>query len=456
MEVPDTERTSSGSLSDENSRVNLGPQASNRLGILKVLAAFIGFQVVAVAAVVAAEIVPDRLIIDSLLDGVDRGWVDTTHHPTTGLDNRVDRWTECYALTIGLGDAPGSSFIESAITSPQLGKCELSVPTLLAHRDGAPLVSEYDYYRYWHGYSIISRPSLAILGVAGARMIAMALVATTIVLTAMSVARDTSLAGAIVLVAPAFVTSDLIDIAESLPHALATAACWGAAFMAWQGLRNKRDLRRVATISVVAGSASAFFDLMVLIPGTMALVTTLVVVSLWTHTWRGRRLFLAGLLAGGTWILGFVGTWMMKWVVASVFVGFDDVVRNVTEQVLFRVAGEHTAVADVFGVASRMNVDYWLQRPLGFLVPVGVIVALSLAIRAWRKGIAEPSYLVLLLGLAMAPLVWYEVLSSHSQIHFWITYKSLPLAFGALLFALVVANTSVTHDNLMPREQQYV
>jgi hypothetical protein len=134
-------------------------------------------------------------------------------------------------------------------------------------------------------------------------------------------------------------------------------------------------------------------------------------------------------------------TWAVKWLVAGVVVGFGEVVDNVREQVTFRITGEHASVVDAFGQATTMNVEYWFDRPLGFLIPVALIAVIFLALRGWRREILQPSYLVLLFGLTMAPFVWYEALSSHSQIHHWITYKSLPLALGALLFALAVGNT---------------
>ena len=416
--------------------------ASRLSGVLRILAALVGLQLVALALVIAAEMVPDRLVADSLLEGIDRGWVTTTHHPTTGLDNRVDRWTECYALTMGLGDPPTSNNVQSAIINPQLGKCEISVPALLAYRDGALLESNFDYYRYWHGYTIVSRPSLAILGVAGARMLALALAVTAMVGTTVAVARSTSMAAAIVLVAPAVLTSDFVDLGESLPHALAAAACWGAAWLAWLGIQRRQSLMRIAAIGVVTGVAAAFFDLMVFIPGTLALISILMVVAAWMHGWRGRQLFGVGAVASVTWFLAFAITWATKWFIAGFVVGFGEVIQTVRDQVSFRVDGEFNAVVDVFGEAARLNVSYWLERPLGFLVPVGLLAAVVLGWRALQRRLVDPVYVVVVAGLAMVPLLWYEALSSHSQIHFWITYKSLPLAIGALLFALVVANTS--------------
>jgi hypothetical protein len=404
----------------------------------------------ALALVFSAEMVPDRMIADALVDGIDRGWVTTTHHPTTGLDNRVDRWTECIALTMGLGDPPTSNNLQTAITNPQLGKCEISVPALLAYRDGALLVSDFDYYRYWHGYTILSRPSLALLGVAGARMVALMLAVTALVFTGVAVTRDTSITAAVILIAPTALTSDFVDLGESLPHAIAAAACWGAAGLAWLSLQRKQSLPHIGMVGVLTGAVSAFFDLMVFIPGTLGLVSTLIVVATWIRGWRGRKLLAAGLTASVTWFVGFALTWATKWIVAGFVVGFAEVVQTVREQVSFRVSGDYTSVVDRFGEASRLNVAYWLERPLGFLVLVGLAVGFVLAARALISRRVEPIYALVSVGLAIVPLIWYEALSNHSQIHFWITYKSLPLALGALLFSLAVVNSERQPADLTP------
>ncbi|NIR40405.1 MAG: hypothetical protein GWN79_22595, partial [Actinobacteria bacterium] len=38
---------------------------------------------------------------------------------------------------------------------------------------------------------------------------------------------------------------------------------------------------------------------------------------------------------------------------------------------------------------------------------------------------------------ALVPFAWFEILSNHSQIHHWYTYRSLPIALGVLLLAVL-------------------
>jgi hypothetical protein len=42
---------------------------------------------------------------------------------------------------------------------------------------------------------------------------------------------------------------------------------------------------------------------------------------------------------------------------------------------------------------------------------------------------------------AVIPFVWYEATSNHSQIHEWFTYRSLPIALGVVLLAVLTRPT---------------
>ena len=41
---------------------------------------------------------------------------------------------------------------------------------------------------------------------------------------------------------------------------------------------------------------------------------------------------------------------------------------------------------------------------------------------------------------ALLPFVWFEIASNHSQIHYWFTYRSIPIALGVALLAVLTGN----------------
>ncbi|GMQ98773.1 MAG: hypothetical protein BMS9Abin17_1301 [Acidimicrobiia bacterium] len=410
------------------------------------LAILIGFQLVGLSLVIGAEMVPDRFVADALVEGIEEGLITEVEHPITGLGNQVDRWTECIALTIGLGDPDGSNNLQTAITSPVIGKCGLTVPALRAYGDGASLEANGSYFRYWHGYTFMTRPSLALFGVAGTRIIALALAAVALASLAVLVGRVTSVAAALLLITPVLVSTDFVDLGESVPHALAMAATLASASLAWVIVRRRPSLFWMAAAALFAGSLSAFVDLMVFLPGTWALVSVVILVAALTRGWRSFRLLTAGIVAVTAWLVGLAFTWGTKWFLAGATVGFRTVFVNIRDQVGFRLNGDSTTVTEGFGAATRLNVGYWLDRPLGtMIVLASLAAAVFFVIRGVRSGRMSGWTALILAAPAFIPLVWYEILSSHSQIHYWITYKSLGLALGALLFGLFVAMRPPQH-----------
>jgi hypothetical protein len=417
-------------------------EASDPLTVVAYLAVGLAaFQLVGLLLVILAETVPDALVADALVEGIHKGQVTQTEHPRTGLDNRVDRWTECIALTVGLGDPTDSNKLKTAIISPQLGKCGLAVPALLAYQDGKPLVSHYNYYRYWHGYTIVTRPSLALFGVAGTRMTALVLMLASIIGLVLLVGRDTTHSAALLLVAPLILSTGFIDFPESTPHALAMATVALGALVTWVLVMNQSNLKNMVVGGLFAGSLAAYVDLMVLFSGSMAWVIFLIMAAAYQHGWRGFRLLMAGTIAGLSWVIGFATTWCCKWIIAGTVVGFDTVFKNVFHQVSFRLNGEWNSVSHIYGEAARLNIDYWLDRPLGTLVVVaGLVAAGVFLIRGLSNHSMSLASATILTVPVFVPILWFEALSNHSQIHFWFTYRSLALALGGLLFVLYVAS----------------
>jgi hypothetical protein len=129
--------------------------------------------------------------------------------------------------------------------------------------------------------------------------------------------------------------------------------------------------------------------------------------------------------------------WIWKWVFAAIALGPERVVDDVRSQVEFRLAGDYEGVSDspVRGLTS--NVEYWWDRPLTPLVVVAVLaVVVFVAVRNRRRLSGQVAVCA---AIVVVPFVlWYLALSNHNQIHVWLTYRSIPLAFGAL-GALVLA-----------------
>jgi hypothetical protein len=92
-------------------------------------------------------------------------------------------------------------------------------------------------------------------------------------------------------------------------------------------------------------------------------------------------------------------------------------------------------------MATRVNASVWWRQPLAGAIVVALIVVFAAVWR--RRGRWAPQSerwvdRLIIASPAVIPLVWYELLKNHSQVHVWFTYRSIPLVIGIVAAAAVI------------------
>jgi hypothetical protein len=404
--------------------------------------------------VVAAEVVPDGRIAFHVADAMQRGEITAEDRTVSLLGTTADHYAECVAVMIGLGDPPGN-LVKRALYSATAYGCVGSMAELERFVATGELPPQPDYMRYWHGYTVFTRPALAIFGLSGTRWLAFALLLLSIAAFARSVAvRFGVLAMGVVLV-PGLLTTDMIVGGWSIAHALGLATAWVGGWIVLSQASRDDSWQVVALAAALGGAVSAYVDLMVAIPASLALCT--VAAGLGSLSLR-RRLDAAvvramGVAVGG-WAVGLSVMWAAKWAFAWLFVDHQRIVDSVRTQISFRTSGEYVDVRGSRFNGFTKNFSYWLDRPLTPLV-LGA-AAITVAVVAWRQRHrlrwSHAAWLAAALAVAAVPVIaWYMILNNHNQIHFWLTYRSVAIAFGALVTVAVVALVTADDDQPGPR-----
>ena len=226
--------------------------------------------------VVVADLVPSKPIVDHLVEDQSSGRLTAEQYRQSPYGNQIDEFTECIGATMGLGNPVGTNPLESAIRSPTLGNCESTTERIDTYLAGDGLERSYDYYRYWHGYAVISRPLLAVVGLAGLRLLStMALIAMMAGL-ARSVVRRHGAVTAAVLFLPFVLTTDFIDLGTEFTHAIGALAVLGSSWFAFEYAARGTSISRIATASMIAGALVVFADFLTMPPGGWALCTALI------------------------------------------------------------------------------------------------------------------------------------------------------------------------------------
>ena len=409
--------------------------------------------------VIAAELVPDGRIADQLVDAQAAGLLISPELARTPLGTIPARYTECTVLSIGLGDRPGANVVANAMLAGAYTGCTHLASALGEYSDTGALEPGFPYLRYWHGYAVITRPALAVFGVAGARWIAFAI--SMVAAGGMCAAVKRSFGGIVtlLLVGPALLTSDLVVAGLSASTAIGSACAWIGGWMAFRAVALQPRWWTAALVGAVAGVTSAYLDLMTTMPGTFALTavgaTLAACAAVPRSDWVGLWKITSAALVG--WAVGLIWMWGSKWVIAASVLGSDEVFKHVRGPIEFRLSTRGHGSLDARTRGLTKNLGVWWGQPLTPWVVVGTLAAL-VAVAAttllWRRAWNRVSWGLLSCSLiATVPTAaWYMALNNHSLIHANLVYRSLPIALGGSCALIYVALSPSTAPNERRRD----
>ncbi len=412
-----------------------------RLAALLLLAPLLG-----AAGVVAAELVPDTRIADQLVEAHATGVLpESGLLEQTPLGTAPARYTECTSFSLGLGDRPGAGLFDRAMLSPAYTGCGRLTARLDTYGDTEALEPGTPYLRYWHGYAVISRPTLALAGVRGTRWVAIALSGVAIAALAVAVRRRWGTGVALVLVGPAILTTDTLLGGLSATTAWGGACAWLGGWLTFTVVEARPAARAAALAGAVAGALTAYGDLMTTMPGARALAGAGAALGAATPGREGpaRGAWRLGGIAMAGWLVGLAWMWASKWIIAAAVLGIREVDETVRTQIAFRVSGDSRGTTGARSEGIMRNLRMWWEQPwtpwvvLGAVGGVAVLVVLALRRRPWRA--VSWSLLLFAVGSFAVTLAWYAALNNHSQIHPQLVYRSLPLSLGASAAMAVVA-----------------
>ena len=137
---------------------------------------------------------------------------------------------------------------------------------------------------------------------------------------------------------------------------------------------------------------------------------------------------------GFLWGIGYLTIFITKWLIASLILN-TNAVKIAIEQLLFRMNGN-----EVYPTSRLITLKYNIEC---FYSPmVNVILFLILAIWTaffiyYKKGIKQCSIIVPLICIGLIPYLWYIVVSGHSLIHYWFTYRLQAITVFSIMCLMI-------------------
>lgn len=354
----------------------------------------------------------------------------------TGI-TRMDHYTECIVLTMGLSDsASNMGSLTRSLLSPTVGQCDWTREALLRSEKHG-----FNYWRFWHGYQIVSRPVLYFTDAHGLRLICFLIFSLSYLLLFQSIRTNINFSFSMIsaltlLVAPLY--SQLYLIHFSLVWALGFSL---AAFLLYSARQVGEIFKRYYLwMFGVVGMLTAYFDLLT---NPLVTLTIPLLVLYWKDDWPGKKqsrpAWMTVLMIVTAWSAGYFSCWGAKWILAS-FVLEQSVVLAIGRKIACRLGSEYCPDEDIPVTALNSilrNLYYW---------KIGIFAVLSLAAVAALKTVHRAKGLVhgrrqfgntmTFLSIFLLPFAWLALARNHSTIHAWfvapILYPSFALLIGEL------------------------
>jgi len=395
-----------------------------------------GFFLIVIGIFLAGLVIVNSIPDDPVREHVKNSFSHQDYSFSLNGTRRMDHFSECVAVTMGISDsAKRMDVLTKSLLNPTLFDCNNAKRALIDSQKNVGT----NYWRYWHGYQLISRPVLYLSDVYGLRTVSFILFCVSFILFFSAVRTYIGFDMAVVSAVSLFAVplySQLYLIHMSL--------VWSMAFLlAALVLRLAHDRKEILDrcylwLFFLAGMLTAYVDLL-----SNPLVT--LTIPLVVMYWSGRRPEAINkysslrtlLLISTAWSVGFVSSWGAKWILAA-FVIDASVFDAILDQINFRLSGSVEWIEDLSASNSIYNNLVASAHGL-VLVAIALIVAtMRFAYRGCRIGWEMFSYefSVVFFGIFLMPFAWLAILRNHSLVHDWmvspILYPSFALLLGGL------------------------
>ena len=283
------------------------------------------------------------------------------------------------------------------------------------------------YLRYWHGSNAIVRPLLTVFNLKQIYVInGVVLALLTLWLTALLIRNKAYTPAVGVLVGLVATASWFVPL--SLEYT------WTYLLMLVISIVGVKSALRgkwgfIDALFLVSGMLTNYLDF--LSTETITLTVPLLLI-LWFGAekdggFSGKNLIKTAGKAALAWGCGYIGIWVMKWLIASVVL-CENVMPYVTAHIGERLGGDIGV-----GLVQYLSGAVWNNIsclfPFGYGI-IGVLTSLALVLGAayygfvYRKENIDGKRISLYLFIGLVPYARYLVLHNHSYIHCFFTYRA--------------------------------
>lgn len=408
--------------------------------IRNILFVFIGMVATGYLALVCVYALPIGPIQQNVAEAANIMQMDGSHpelvygHQDTMLDNLTDSimlLTAKYERTENIFE---EALLNNRITVNGMMDSEIIAAESLGEElEG----STGDYGRYWHGYLLYLKPLLMALNygqiryLVGAIQFALLALVLYLFVKMKKEKHVIPFLAAYLFLNPAALSLSL----QYFPASVITMIEFVVILFAHKKYKE-HPIRWIYHFFIV-GCLIAYFDFLTFPLLTLGMPLVFLVTENRKSIKEDVTLFVGSCVA---WGIGYAAMWGSKWILGSLLTE-KNMIADAIGQVLFRVGATESEVKTSAIEVIMRNIG---ANKLYLLLTIAVILGIVLYKVIKKQQISLKSVNISVLLCSMLPFMWYVVISNHSYIHYWFTYRILAISvYATLIFVITIFGEKV-------------
>jgi hypothetical protein len=375
------------------------------------------------------HILSRQRIADHLIAAFNEGIISDDGNPRALIFRGGEQLTECISLGIGLDRAETSWVTAITGSYPVSGSAHVCQALHQVGVGGA--VTWQPYFRYWHGYRLILAPLTSAFPFWMVKAINMLMIVAACALLWIALRNACDTAVATIFLATFVPLADAWSTWRTSTHSISLAYILAGTALFATALRKERRAPALIVMSAALGSVFNFLDFLITPPMMPMLLAFFVLLG---SRRESGMLALAVVIA---WFFGYSETWIAKWVLAYLSMPESaGVARDVLSTIEARTIGTFNGV-DLVPLAATAKVFLRPVDRIEVVFPaIFVLAIVHYSVTAsridWRRALW-------LSCPVLVSVLWFEALSSHTQIHVTQSSGSSAVALAIVLAAILMA-----------------
>ena len=354
------------------------------------------------------------------------------------LDNYTDSWILLESVYDARSDENSVLQNALAVKNSTIEKLSYSKnPMFLSHYlENTPFDGTETYSRYWHGYLILIKPLFFFISYADFRILNMIVQLMLLaVFIALLIKRKLYY-----FLLPYIISYLFLKPAElflsmqfSSCYYIYTISCI-ALLLFGKSITEKQ----LCMVFLYTGVALAYFDFLTYPIATFGVPAVLFFVLTQTSSLKKALSDFLGMAL--CWGFGYGLMWFLKWLWASIILK-ENILFDAYDNIMYRTAHESFSKLETL----KNNLDNFFNSPFTVILIVFLILQLIVLVitfcRSDKKFTNLSPIFLPFIVLSILPFLWYTVVTNHSYLHAWFTYRILivlPFAISCMLAKLTL------------------